>query len=184
MKKIFLASVVIMGMPPFIQAKSNMGTDREARKELRKEKREARRDFWLHSVNVVTENQFYDDFPQAKEVSWQQGRFAEATFRDGDMVKTAYYDSENELVGTTTPVDVSALPAKAQQLISKRYPAYKIEKVILFEDNEANDTDMFLYNSPFTDKDTYFPVISNGSKEVILQVGLDGSVSFFQNYGK
>ncbi len=157
-------------------------TDGETKKQLRKERRERRQELWLHSVSKFTEDQFYDDFPAAANVSWTEGAFAEATFYEGNTLKTAYYNKGDELVGTTTEVDYSVLPAKAKKFISQKYPGYSIRKVILFDDNESNDTDMFLFNHSFEDKDTYFPVLSKGSKEIILMVTTDGSVSFFKDY--
>jgi hypothetical protein len=184
-EKDFLATAVTVIAGFFISA--NAGTtrhkmDKESRKQIRKEKREERRELWLHSVNVTTETQFYNDFPNTKDVSWTEGAFAEATFYEGDILKTAYYDTDNALVGTTTDVDYSVLPDKAKQYINKKYPGYTVKKVVLFDDNEANDTNMFLFSNSFKDEDTYFPVIAKGSKEIILKVSMSGETSFFQNY--
>jgi len=101
--------------------------------------------------------QFSRDFPDAKFVSWAYGAFVEATFLDNTVLKTAYYDEDNNLVGTTTDMDATALPEKARDHIDKMYPGYTIEKVVFFDDNEANETDMLLYNESFEDEDNYFP---------------------------
>jgi hypothetical protein len=185
MKKIFFASAVVVIAGFFIPVNARMSPgkmDRETRKHIRKEKREERRELWLHSVNVTTENQFYNDFPGAKEVSWTENIFAEATFYDGNILKTAYYSTDNTLVGTTTDVDFSVLPGKAKQYIHKKYPGYTAGKVILFDDNEANDTDMFLFSNSFNDEDNYFALLTKGSKQIILKINMQGAVSFFRNY--
>ena len=183
MKKFFLATAALVLTGLFFTASAGKGkTDKEARKEQRKEKRELKREEWLHSVDVATADQFSYDFPNAKDISWTRSMFSEASFIDGDIQKIAYYDTDNNLVGTTNYVDYSALPAKAQRYISKKYEGYRIEKVILFDDNEANDTDMFLLNTSFEDQDTYFPVLSKDSKQVILKVTTDGNVSFFREF--
>jgi len=140
-----------------------------------KKKKETR---WEPSRAIKLE--FLQDFPNAKYVTWFYGQFVEASFLDGDVIKVAYYDEDNNLVGTTTDVDASALPEKARDHISKVYPGYTIEKVVFFDDNEANDTDMFLYNQSFDDEDNYFPLLSNGSKQIILKVSTEGRVSFFE----
>jgi len=183
MKKIFFAAIVILASS-FISAKAgsvNENIDKEIRKQVRKDKREKRRELWLHSVNSITQSQYYNDFPNAKNVTWTQGEFAEAGFYDQDVFETAFYDRDNELVGVTRDVDYSSLPAKAKHYITKKYPGYSVQKIILFEDNESNDTDMFLFNNSFDDEDTYFPVISNGVKKIILRVTADANVSVFQN---
>ena len=89
---------------------------------------------------------------------------------------------DNELVGTTNIIDYSVLPTRAREQIEKRYPEYNVERVILFDDNEANDTDMFLFSHTFEDEDTYFAVLGHDSKEIILKITIDGLVSFFQDY--
>ncbi|MEI9908934.1 MAG: hypothetical protein WDO71_04255 [Bacteroidota bacterium] len=183
MKKIFLTTSVALIAGLFISAKATVNPakmDKETRKQIRKEKREERRELWLHSVNTITEIHFYTDFPNAKDVSWTEGNFAEATFLDAGTLKTAYYDFDNNLVGTTTLVDVATLPEKAKQFIAKKYPDYSVKKVILFDDNEANDTDMILYSGSFKDEDNYFPVLTNGTKELILKVAMNGDASFFK----
>ena len=181
MKKFFLAIAAMVLTGLFFTASAGKGkSDKEARKEQRREKRELKREEWLHSADIATQDQFAYDFPNAKDVTWARSVFTEATFTDGEIQKIAYYDTENNLVGTTNYVDYSALPAKAQRYISKKYEGYRIDKVILFDDNEANDTDMYLFNTSFEDEDTYFPVLSKDSKQVILKVTTDGNVSFFR----
>jgi len=61
------------------------------------------------------------------------------------------------------------------------YPGYTIEKVVFFDDSEANDTDMFLFNQSFEDEDNYFPLLAKDSKKIILEVSPEGRVSFFQS---
>ena len=185
MKKVLFATAALT-LVSFISEANPVNlhnkSDKEARKLVRKEKREQRKEAWQHSVNALTEIQFNDDFPDAKDVSWDEAAFSEATFYDAGIVKTAYYDWDHKLVGTTTKVDFSVLPEKAKRYIDKEYPGYKVRRVILFDDNEANNTDMYLFNNSFADEDNYFPVLTKGSKEIILKVTMDGDVSFFQNY--
>jgi len=172
MKKVFCLSaalfiaVILVMADPLI---TGNGHDIKKKKETR----------WEPSRAIRFE--FLQDFPNAKFVTWFYGQFVEASFIDNDAIKTAYYDDDNNLVGTTTDVDASALPEKARDHISKMYPGYTIEKVVFFDDNEANDTDMFLFNQSFEDEDNYFPLLVKGSKQIILEVSPEGKVSFFQN---
>ena len=184
MKKIFLATTALIAGSFF---SANAGTIREntgkeIRKEMRKERREKRRELWLHSVNSITATQFYDDFPNAMDVTWTRGEFAEASFYDGGILKTAYYDPDNTLVGTIQDVDYSLLPQKARHYIDRKYPGYSVQKMFLFDDNESNDTDVFLFGQRFDDRDSYFAVLSNGVKQTVLMVTPSGEVSFFRNY--
>jgi hypothetical protein len=184
MKKILLTTAVVITGNLLISANASniyRGSDRESRKEIRKERREERRELWLHSSDPATREQFNKDFPDATNVSWKEGKFAEASFLDGAIQKTAYYDIDDALVGTTMRVDFSTIPGQAQQKINKKYPGYSVKEVILFDDNEADDTDMNLFATSFADEDNYFPVLTNGSKKIILKVTMAGDVSFFRN---
>lgn len=185
MKNLISVAILLLFASTFLLAgpsASFSNSAGEKGKELRREKRKERRETWSHTVYPATEARFADDFPGAKDITWRIGEFVEATFIDDGVIKTAYYDTENELVGTTTDVTASALPLKAQEYISKKYPGYKIGEVIFFDDNEANDTDMLIFNQSFEDRDNYFPVLTNETKTIILKVSMEGEVSFFGNY--
>jgi hypothetical protein len=52
-------------------------------------------------------------------ICWTEGNFAEAAFPDAGTVKTAYYDFDNNLVGTTTLVDFATLRKKQNNLLLK-----------------------------------------------------------------
>jgi hypothetical protein len=182
MKKIILATAMVTIGSFFMSANAGntySKTDRETRRQIRRERRAEREEWWLHSTDPATLLQFYSDFPGAKDISWKEGAFAEASFLDDGILKTAYYDTDSKLVGTTAHVDFSALPEKAQQKINKKYPGFYTKDVIFFDDNEVNETDMNLWATSFEDEDNYFPVLSDGSKEVILKVTMDGDVSLF-----
>ncbi len=183
MKKLFCLSAALFIGAIFIMANpiaSGSGPDIKKRKENRRELEKVKNEVSLYPPSKAIEFQFTQDFPNAKYVTWAQGRFVEASFLDGDMLKVAYYDEENNLVGTTTDMDASSLPEKARDHITKMYPGYAIEKVVFFDDNEGNETDMFLYNTSFEDKDNYFPLLVKGTKKIILKVSPEGEVSFFE----
>ena len=167
----------------FISAYAGKGlTKKSNRKEIREEKRDERKLAWLHTPSLFTKAAFQTDFPGATHITWTKGDyFTEASFNDNGTNKTAYYDQDNELVGITTTVAIADLPARSLNYIHKHYPGYAIEKVILFDDNEYNDTDMFLFATPFEDRDSYFAVLSNGAKKIILQAAMNGAISFFEN---
>lgn len=184
MKKIFFTAAAVVFTTLFLSASARIvaNPDKESHRQLHKERKEMRKEERLHSVDVATEKQFENDFPNALNVSWYQGSFAEASFDDGDIHKTAYYDTDHHLVGTTTVADYMMLPEKARELIAQKNKGYTIEKVILFKDNKANETDMSLFSLSFPDEDNYFPLLSKGSKNIILKVSMNGSVSGFQSY--
>jgi hypothetical protein len=56
------------------------------------------------------------------------GFFVEATFFENGVAKTAYYDENDNLVGTTTDVDLIALPEKARNLLIKNIPVIRLRR--------------------------------------------------------
>ena len=184
MKKLFCLSAALFIGATFTVANpfaTGSGPGIKKKKENRREHEKVKNEVSLYPPGRAMGFQFIQDFPNAKYVTWAQGRFAEASFLDGDVRKIAYYDEENNLVGTTTDMDAGALPERALDHINKMYPGYAIEKVVFFDDNEGNDTDMFLYNTSFEDEDNYFPVLVKRSKKIILKVSPEGEVSFFES---
>jgi hypothetical protein len=93
---------------------------------------------------------------------------------------TAYYDFNSELVGTTTEKTFDDIPMHAKEFIQKHYAGYTPLQVILFHDNEDNDTDMELFNKAFQDENNYFVSMKNDKETVVLKVGMDGRTDFFK----
>lgn len=142
-------------------------------------KKNQQNDTW---ASLEIKQQFNFDFPNATNPSWKRDFFNEVTFNNGGITEKAFYDDNNELVGTTRNASFSELPEKAKKEITERYPAYKVDQIILYEDNPDNDTELRLYSTPFENHDNYFVVISNGNQEKILRAEKDGEVSIFRNF--
>lgn len=187
MKKIFLALSIMLTAATVTFAHSN--ADRRERKEERKERREIRKEFRKlrraedrNEVSDLTRNQFAIDFPDAKDVRFVKTKeFDEVFFISGKKKMKAYYDYDNELVGTTQKKTFADLPENAQKEINKKYAGYNIDGVIKFDDNEINETDMVLYGTSFDDADNYFVELKNDSKDVIVKVDPAGYASFFKD---
>jgi len=150
-------------------------------KAQREENRLKRREKAAISPSYMTEQNFMIDFPKATNVSWKRADFEEASFTWNGKEMNAFYDLDNTLIGTTSPASYSDLPANAQKEIEKFYKGYTPKSVILYDDNEFNDTDMILYGNQFEDEDNYFVEMTNNNKTVVLQVNMEGFVSFFKD---
>lgn len=150
---------------------------REERKELRK--------LEAGEVSYFSKQQFASDFDNTSNVSWKRtAYFDEATFQQDGHTMTAFYDIQSKLVGTTEIKSVKDLPEAGQQAIAKQYKGYTVQKVILFDDNESNDTDMLLYGVQFNDADNYFVELTKGTQDLIVQVDLTGNLYYFANMHK
>jgi hypothetical protein len=174
----FLFGAAAIGQP---QSPDNETTPAETRKEAKSEKI-ALRKMEDKDVAYASIEAFGIDFPNATDVSWRRYEsFDEATYTDKDGLKfTAYYDADGKLVGTTHYVNFADVPVKGQKDIEKHYKDYTVGKVVFFDDNEANESDMVLWEIPFDDKDNYFVELTKANNNIILKVDTDGAVSFFK----
>lgn len=177
MKNVIPAASFLLLFSTAAMAQTDVAT--VTKKEERKEKKEIRRE--NKEVSFQSKQHFLNDFPGAKNPYWSATiNFDEVTFTNNGVKTTAYYDFDSELVGTTIIKSFSDIPAKAQQNIKTHYKGYKVSDVIMFDDNEANETDMVLYNTPFQDEDNYFVSLKSSKETIILKVNMEGEVSFFK----
>lgn len=150
------------------------------KKELKTEAREERK-MEGNDVRTASQTRFLQDFGNVENVKWVKGaQFDEATFTMNNQLTTAYYDYTSTLVGTTIAKKFSDLPENAQKEIKKRYKGYATGAVIMYDDNESNDTNMYMYGNQFEDADHYFVTVAQGKSEIVLQVSLDGEVMYFK----
>ncbi|THU31560.1 hypothetical protein FAM09_28460 [Niastella caeni] len=150
-------------------------------KSQKEENRFSRRMKEYTEPNYTTGQHFLTQFPDATNVSWKINGFEEASFTLNGKNMQAFYDYDNQLIGTTTPANYFDMPASARKYIEKHYGDYTTQKVILFDDNEYNQSDMILYGDAFADEDNYFVELSNGSKTIVLQVNMEGLVTFYKD---
>jgi hypothetical protein len=150
-------------------------------KEQREENRAIRKEKAATTPNYTTEQHFLTDFSGATNVQWKRIGYEEASFMLNGKDMKAFYDYDHELIGTTSPASYADLPANAQKEIEKRYRNYTPQSVILFDDNEYNSSDMMLYGNAFADADNYFVELSHNDKTIVLQVNMEGLVTYFKD---
>ncbi len=191
MKRILFVSAAALMTFMSVQAQSSdeiskneNGTSKEDRKEVRKEKKQARitlRKMEGGYINPMSKDNFYRDFGDQPDAKWTKGSFfEEVEFMKDGIATTAYYDYDAKLVGSTCLKRFEDLPADAQKQIKKDYKDYTIENIVFFDDNENNDTDMILYNDQFDDEDNYFVELIKDNKKVIVEFTMDGQTNFFK----
>lgn len=148
------------------------------------EKPSVRRMSKRHAATNVSDyslSSFNTDFGAKNNVSWTKtAHFDEATFNQNGQEKTAYYDFDGKLVGTTTLKSFNDLPERGQKTINKKYPEYTVESVLLYDINKQSNAQMLLFNSQYVDSRNYFVQLSNGKNRIILQVNPVGGVYFFK----
>lgn len=156
-------------------------TEKAQTKETGKEKAVTLKKLEGTTVSSLAKTNFYADFGNIPDVQWRRiDTFDEASFtKDGKSMK-AFYDAFGKHVGTTTQADISDVPSRGRQEISKQYKDYSIGSVIFFDDNEFNDSDMILYGSQFADEDNYFVELTKGTDKIVVQVNPEGQMFFFK----
>jgi hypothetical protein len=185
MKKLMIVPVALLLAGISLNAQDNSAAVAKAnmdKKEAKAEKKEAKKELRKmqgNDVSVMAKDHLYQDFGKV-ESSWKRtSYFDEASFVLDGKAMTAYYDNDAELVGTTSASDFNAIPESARNSIKKHYQDYSIDKVILFDDNEANASDMVIYGSAISDEDNYFVELTKDQKTIVLKVNMEGAVSFF-----
>jgi len=130
-------------------------------------------------VPAVIESSFNSYFPDAGNPSWAlDNQYMKASFMQNNTAVNAYFDTDGNLVGTTKEASFLDIPQKAQEHITNKYKDYTIGQTILFIDNDAeNESDIF--RIPDSEAG-YFVSLSNGKKEIILQVNKSGDTSFYE----
>lgn len=184
MKKSFaVVAATLLCSTTFMANAQTTSTLQNEKKQLSKEKqaiRKEERKINNAEVSYQTKQQFASDFPQAKDISYSRYQnIDEVHFTLNAVAEKAYYDADAQLIGTVFQKNVADLPATALNNINKNFKDYSIARVIMFDDNENNETDMWLYGQQFADADNYFVELTKGAKKEVVKVNLDGEVSFF-----
>jgi hypothetical protein len=194
MKKLPILSMIVLFVMTFNHLSGQSVVKKELKSEIKNEKEDVKKEkkvikterVALHKlegkeVSMASKNAFYVDFGDLKNVTWKRtSYFDEATFiKDGKEVK-AYYDLNSKLVGTSSFAKFADLPQNAQKEIKEKYKDYSIGDVVFFDDNEANETDMLLYDVQFEDEDNYFVKLSKSNKSIVVQVNPRGEIFFFK----
>ncbi len=186
MKNVFIIGSLLVFTATTTFAQDEMAFNEPAKfvlhktsKAQREENRLISREKIATSPSYMAEQHFMIDFPKATNISWKRDGFEEASFTWNGKEMQAFYDTDDELIGTTTPANYSDLPANAQKEIERFYKDFTPQSVILFDDNEFNNTNMMLYGNPFEDEDNYFVEMKNNNKTIVLQVNTEGLVSYF-----
>ena len=123
------------------------------------------------SYSVVQE--FNTDFAGAQNVTWTVNRNCQkADFIENGAHRTAFYTPAGDFLGVTQTVSYNAIPAKSQKLIADQYKGYTPASVIVYQANEAVNSDI--------DPTSYFVDLKSSTHEVLVRVTNTGSLDFFK----
>lgn len=187
MKKLVILSMMVALLLPYTVAKAESAKTKSLKSEIKSTREDLRLErkelnsLKDQGVSVITKDNFYKDFGDIPNVRWSKaGPLSEAIYKKDGKKVTAFFDFNNKLVGTSSVKTFADIPANAQRRIRKEYGKYKVGPVVFYKDNQMNDTDMILYDQPFTSADNYFVELTKPNDDIIVQVGPHGAVSFFK----
>ncbi|CAN5501875.1 hypothetical protein BH11BAC3_BH11BAC3_28770 [soil metagenome] len=193
MKQLFMLTAIIIftvtanAQTDIASLKSNEANLKHQETLIKKEKKKDSKELKKlegKQVSYKAKETFYKDFGNLPAKWTRTLNFDEASFKkDGKMMR-AFYDMNADLVGTLTDASFKDLPKHAQQVINKKYTNYSKSAVLLFDDNELNDTDMLLYDQQFDDADNYFVELKKNDTVFVVKVNMQGDVSFFKELNK
>lgn len=182
MKKLMILSAVAILFAGMAYGQTEARVKHEIRKDKTalKHERKVLRKLEGNDVSYQAKQQFLIDFNNAAIISSERNEnYDEFTFKKAGVITKAYYDADATLIGTIQMKTFSDLPARAQQNIKKWYDGYTTTEVLLFDDNEANQTDMILYGTQFDDQDSYFVELKKDTKKIVVHVTMDGDAAYF-----
>ncbi len=107
------------------------------------------------TVNEKVQTAFNREFIQAKEVNWNRtDDYFKAVFKMNDIVLSAYYTEDGELMGIMRNLLSTELPINLQTSLKKEYSEYWISDLFEFARQDATG---------------YFVKVENADQVVTLQ---------------
>ena len=181
---VFAFSISSFSNAPLLKKRSAKTKNITNEKTIKREDKKRRKEKDALEVSSAVMNSFYSQFPNAEIVNWSKIKgYAVADFYSGNSERMAFFDFNNQLVGTGKYISFNRLPKNSIKEIKKNYNNYASDSVIQYNDNELNDNDLNLFGITL-DSDGYYALMkdkSNG-KEIVLQITPQGDVSFARNF--
>jgi hypothetical protein len=125
------------------------------------------------NVSYSVVQAFNMDFADAQNVSWTVNKNCQkANFIENGVHRTAFYSPAGDYLGVTQVIGYNAIPAKTQKLIADEYKGYTPASVIVYQANEAVNSDI--------DPTSYFVDLKSNKHEVLVRVTSVGGLDFFK----
>jgi len=122
------------------------------------------------AVSKTVTNHFKADFTNATNVSWTSGdSYTKASFTMDGKKMEAFYNTQGEVIGTSSNVGLDELPVNAKRTLAKKFTGYTVTEAIHFDGVEEN---------------AYYISLENDKEAVILKVGDNNQVVNFKRTKK
>ncbi|MFI5187428.1 MAG: hypothetical protein ACHQF0_11920 [Chitinophagales bacterium] len=118
-------------------------------------------------VPQVVKASFMNNFKNSEFERWVQVKDAYvATFKENDNWRDAYFTEDGEYKGLGKFITVNFLPMFVQKSLTEKYPSSEIEELYQYESTD--------------DGLSYYAVLENDKRELIVQLSPYGDVTFTQ----
>jgi len=125
------------------------------------------------SASYAVQQAFASDFANATNTVWTVTKNCQKVdFLIDGVKKTAFYTLAGDFLGTTQTISYKAIPAKSQKMIADSYKGYTADNVIVYQANEALNSDI--------EPTSYFVDLKNDKHEILVRVANSGNVVFFK----
>ena len=119
-------------------------------------------------LNFRIQKNFEQQFGYTGSIRWKvEEKFAKISYQENGIETNVYYTHEGDLIGSTRDFALDKLPEAALDVVTTKYtyPAYEVKECIVFtnSDNES----------------TYYLSLRKEQKEIILEIGENGSTRVF-----
>lgn len=165
--------------------------DRKHDPKVKEEKKNLRHELRKLEGNDVSESsqsEFHKDYGVFPDEKWERtANYDKVNYTKNGQSMVAYYDGDYDNLGNSTLIGIltdkkfSDLPAKAQETINTKYKAYTKSKILFFEDNVNNDSEMVMFGHQLKDANNYFMEMSKDGKNIVLSISKNGDVDYYSN---
>ncbi|HEX8461930.1 MAG TPA: hypothetical protein VF623_10890 [Segetibacter sp.] len=122
------------------------------------------------AISKTVINRFYAEYKDASNVSWSTtGNYAKASFTVDNKKMEAYYNTNGEVVATSTNISLDELPVNAKRTFAKKFAGYTVKEAIRFEGAEESG---------------YYISAENDKLSIILKVNENNQVGIFKTTKK
>lgn len=125
------------------------------------------------TASYAVQQAFAAEFTNATNAVWTVTKSCQKVdFIADGAKKTAFYTLSGDFLGTTQSTTYKAIPAKSQKMIADSYKGYTPGEVIVYQANEALNSDI--------EAVSYFVDLKSADHEVLVRVANSGNIEFFK----
>jgi hypothetical protein len=122
------------------------------------------------NISYFILNTFKHDFRDATNVNWiARADYSKASFLYKNQKMEVFYNSAGQRLAVSKSIQLDELPVGAKRAFAKKFEGYTVKEAILYEG---------------TDEESYYVSAENDKEKVIIKIGQNEQLTFFQKTKK